>query len=235
MRRAYEKDLTFEQLNNRLAGSSMIKGVKGINTKGSKKLYYVNPETLAMYIVKTNSKNTDNYDILEIEYNWSPTCLNNSGYRIVTLDGKSTTFHSIIANTFIDRPKYNRKENNQIDHINGNKLDNRPSNLRWTTRSGNMYNYYRVRREANKPITRTNHGKYYISKQIFVSPEGEQVPMTYQQYMEYRRNNCLDTKKVAKRIKINLSALNIDTTITGPSKGYLDFINSLAAADVATA
>lgn len=80
--------------------------------------------------------------------------LSNKGYYCLSLykegRGKVHLLHRLIAKAFIPNPK-NLPE---IDHINGNRLDNRIENLRWTTRKGNM----------NNPVTKERMSKYYLDE-----------------------------------------------------------------------
>jgi len=66
------------------------------------------------------------------------------GYKVSTLTKnsklKSITIHRLVAKVFLPNP------NNypQINHINGNKLDNTVSNLEWCDNSHNMKECYRL-------------------------------------------------------------------------------------------
>lgn len=77
-------------------------------------------------------------------------CINKYGYKQTTLlckDGKRRTFkiHRVIAHLFIPNPE----NKPSIDHINGNRQDNRVENLRWCTQKENN----------NNPLTIENYKK----------------------------------------------------------------------------
>lgn len=55
--------------------------------------------------------------------------------------GKRTykSVHSIVANAFVDKPN---KDNLQINHIDGNRYNNKASNLEWCTAKENIVHAY---------------------------------------------------------------------------------------------
>jgi len=71
---------------------------------------------------------------------------NNSGYNLIYLVEnkiqKTRTVHRLVAKAFCETTE----ECNEVDHIDGNKTNNNALNLRWVTRSQNLYN-----RKKSKP------------------------------------------------------------------------------------
>lgn len=73
------------------------------------------------------------------KYKW---CIHCDSYAVTSINGKIVMMHRFLLKT---------PEGFDTDHINGNKLDNRRSNLRIVTRSQNM---------ANTRIRRSNKSGY---------------------------------------------------------------------------
>ena len=70
------------------------------------------------------------------------------GYQMVNaVRGTTTYVHRMVAKTWIDNPNHCE----QVNHINGDKDDNRVENLEWVTQSENIRHAYRT--GLNKHVT----------------------------------------------------------------------------------
>ena len=70
--------------------------------------------------------------------------LNKNGYLFVNITKKSKAFnksvHRLVAESFLDNP-HDKKD---VNHIDGNKLNNEVTNLEWATRSENLIHAYNI-------------------------------------------------------------------------------------------
>ena len=85
----------------------------------------------------------------------------NRGYQIVGAGyrGYPQYVHRMVAETWLDNP--NNYE--EVNHINGDKTDNRVENLEWVTHSQNVSHAYRTGLNKTTPIRIVETGVVYES------------------------------------------------------------------------
>ena len=87
---------------------------------------------------------------------------NNRGYQQVgAVSGSPRYVHRLVAETWLDNPNHYR----EVNHINGDKDDNRVENLEWTTRSQNLRHAWRtgLNKGRSTPIRIVETGEIFES------------------------------------------------------------------------
>ena len=125
-------------------------------------------------------------------------------YNFIQLErrGKCFLIHRIVAEAFVNNPH----EKSFVNHINGNKKDNRAENLEWVTGSENMIHAYKNGPQKGKGMKLDSH---YKSRKIKVLKDGDVI----------NRFNCI--KRCA--MEMNLRYGSICRVLTGERKKYHGF------------
>ena len=135
--------------------------------------------------------------------------INGRGYKYVMFqDGKVNVVHRLIGEAFVENPK----NKPYINHINGNKVDNRAGNLEWVTHQENIIHAIK-NGFRNTPKGEDNHNALLTNKEAFLIRK------------EYNRGKTT-YKKLAKKYDVSISTIsrliNNETYKTTQREGTLN-------------
>jgi len=109
---------------------------------------------------------------------------NNKGYLRVNLCGKKYFVHRLVAEKYIPNP-YNKE---QVNHIDGNKTNNKVNNLEWVTNQENR-----------------NHA---VKTNLHLCGEQCSWSKLKQKDIDYiRKNNNIDAKILAQQFNVSISTI----------------------------
>lgn len=143
------------------------------------------------------------------------------GYLYIPLKHRKFSIHRLVAMVFIDNPK-NYPE---IDHIDGNPLNNYVNNLRWVDRKQNELNPITRKRLSESLKGRNIKWKNKISETL-KGRSGEKHPRSIKIY-QYSKNNIMIKSYSNARIasnETNIPQSNINRCVNGKLKsagGYI--------------
>ena len=127
------------------------------------------------------------------------------GYLGVELEGKFYFVHRLVAMCFISND-YNKE---QVNHKDGNKLNNNVENLEWVTNKENMEHSYKNKFHINHSGEKARNFKYKF-KCIEHEEWGELMALDMAKKIDERVNYKINIKATSSNIRKRLSAFNLN-------------------------
>lgn len=131
--------------------------------------------------------------------------IHKDGYLFVTIKGKQYPKHRLVAELFINNP-YNKPF---VNHIDGNKQNNRVENLEWCTQKENIKHSYKTGLQG-KPV------KSHPSKLLHLIPEAKKM------YLE-----GLSKRKIASELGISHPSVSYLLEYEEPKNEFNELLKTI--------
>lgn len=112
-------------------------------------------------------------------------------FKIIT--GKDYRVHQLVARAFISNPKNER----YVNHIDGNRSNNKVANLEWCSHSENMLHSFRVLKRTPSMQGRTGPNSPYSKKLAMIDRETGEIVNTFQGLLECERQTGFRNQNIS--------------------------------------
>jgi hypothetical protein len=134
--------------------------------KNYENLYYITDDLKIFSVARKGTSGNEIIPQMNIENGYLRVSLSKDNKR------KKVMLHRIIAENFIPNPN----NYNTVDHINGNKLDNRIENLRWCSQAENTrFDNHKIRRNNTSGFRGISFDKRCSKYQAEISFDGKRI------------------------------------------------------------
>jgi hypothetical protein len=141
----------------------------------------------------------------------------NCGYKFRYVNGKNMLVHLLVAEAFYGK----KPEGYDVDHKNGNRSDNRPSNLRYATRSQNMRGFQGTRgasKYRGVSINGKNWSAQVLKNRYGSYPTEEQAAERFDDVAFYEFNYPLEGLNFPQRILDKMAQDDTDNSMIDSSE-----------------
>lgn len=139
------------------------------------------------YIIEVNEP----HRIVKEDIEFTPKeSINNAGYIQIAINSQPRYKHRIVAEQFVPNP--NPDEFTEVDHIDGNPLNNRIDNLRWVTHKENCLNRNAWRKGPSEFADQLPEGSIHVTEwkgyviDYWISPSNDVWRQSGKRYRKLR-------------------------------------------------
>lgn len=130
--------------------------------------------------------------IIGDKYRYLKGSVDSHGYKQVSVNGRLTLLHRLVALTFVPNDKPN--EYNIINHKDENPLNNTSTNLEWCTKQYNSTYGHAGRFKKKETVLINDDGSYECFESLTEMAKKKNIPLTSLHHLVHRKNHRFTRK-----------------------------------------